>query len=293
VTEAQYRAMMTAALAEVWGRYPGALTELWFDGSENNQPLNELIARLQPQAVLADGTLAPNLARLVGQESGYAPYPVWSTTAAAAQDGSGDPLGAVFCPAEADTPVAEDDAWFWKPATTYRPLSELYSVYKNTVGANSLLELGVLPDNTGSIPADQLAVLQGLGDYIRACHSPAAALATAAAAANVTRLSVSFPLATVDRVILQEDLALGQLVWAFTVWALPAGGFNPQPIVVAEGTAIGHKRILYFQSGPLDALAVTVEVTQLRPGASAANLRTRAVYAPCAHEAQPPRGARA
>ena len=43
------------ALAEVWGRYPGAITEIWLDGGENNQPLNELIVRLQPQAVLADG----------------------------------------------------------------------------------------------------------------------------------------------------------------------------------------------------------------------------------------------
>ena len=230
--------------------------------------------------MLADGTQAPNFARLVGQESGYAPYPVWSTTAAAAQDGSGDPLGSVFCPAEADTPVAENDAWFWKPGQKYRPLSELYAVYRNTVGANSLLELGVLPDNTGSIPADQMAVLQGLGDYISACHSPSAALASTNAT-NATSLTVRFPLATVDRVILQEDLALGQLVFAFTVKAQPAGGYNPQPIVVAEGTAIGHKRILYFASGPIDAQSVTVEVTQLRPGAVAANFRTLAVYPPC------------
>lgn len=49
-------------------------------------------------------------------------------------------------------------------------MDELKAVYLNTVGANSLLELGVLPDNTGSIPADQMAVLQALGDYIRQCH---------------------------------------------------------------------------------------------------------------------------
>ena len=33
----------------------------------------------------------------------------------------------------------------------YRPIDELKAVYLNTVGANSLLELGVLPDNTGQL----------------------------------------------------------------------------------------------------------------------------------------------
>ena len=71
-----------------------------FDGGENNDAMNALIQRLQPQAIAADGTQAPNVARLVGGESGYAPYPVWSTTNRPAEDGSGDMMGAYFCPAE-------------------------------------------------------------------------------------------------------------------------------------------------------------------------------------------------
>lgn len=45
----------------------------------------------------------------LAQESGYAPYPVWSTADGPAQDGSGDPDGHFFVPAEADTPVAAND----------------------------------------------------------------------------------------------------------------------------------------------------------------------------------------
>ncbi len=86
------------------------------DGGENNVPLNQLIQQLQPQAIATGGTQGPNWARLVGYESGFAPYPVWS--AAAGPNGQGTPVGPVFCPAEADTPVANQDAWFWKPATT-------------------------------------------------------------------------------------------------------------------------------------------------------------------------------
>jgi hypothetical protein len=154
-------------------------------------------------------------------------------------------------------------------------------VYRNTVGANSVLELGVLPDNTGSIPADQMAVLQAFGDYVRECHSAHAAVAaTSGTAASIT---VTLPTTTViNRVILQEDLSAGQLVLAFTVSALPPGGYAPKPVVVASGTAIGHKRILYFDSGPLPAVSVTVTATALYPGFTAANFANVAVYAPCA-----------
>lgn len=282
ITEEGYRATMLSTIEEVWSRYPGAITEIWFDGGENNVAMNDLIARLQPQAIATDGTQAPNIARLVGRESGFAPYPVWSTTTAAAQDGSGDPMGRLFCPAEADTPIAKSDAWFWKPGTQYRAIDELKAVYRNTVGANSVLELGVLPDDTGIIPADQMAVLQALGDYIRGCHSDAAAVNRTTGTGASIRLD--FPLATINRVILQEDQTLGQIVQAFTVSVLPEGGYDPQPVWVAEGTAIGNKRILYFASGPVSATAVIVTATQFFPGFSSANWRNVAAYAPCSLE---------
>ena len=280
VTEDQFRALMIAQMAEVWSRYPNAITEVWFDGGERNDPMNELIKRLQPQAIAADGTAPPNFARLVGSESGYAPYPVWSTTNNAAQDGSGDPAGSLFCPAEADSPVAEKDAWFWKPAQVYRSLFELYSVYKNTVGANSLLELGVLPDNTGAIPADQMAILQGLGDYIRACHSPEAAVAATNGTGASLKLSFMSP-QWVNRVIIQEDLTQGQLVRAFNVYAIAGGGYRQEPVLVATGTAIGHKRILYFFSGPVLATGLTITATDFYPSFTEANWRNFAAYSPC------------
>lgn len=279
----QYHGVMQDTIAEIWGRYKDAIFEIWFDGGENNAPLNELIQQLQPQAIATDGTQGPNWARLVGQESGYAPYPVWCTATQPAADGSGSPTGRYFVPAEADTPVALNDAWFWKPNQQYRPIDELKAVYLNTVGANSLLELGVLPDNTGSIPDDQMALLQEFGDYVRLCHSPQVALA----AANGTGASivVDFAPTVVNRVILQENLAYGQLVMAFTVQVQAPGGYNPQPIVVASGSAIGNKRILYFQSGPILAQSVIVTATELYPGYTGAYWSNVAVYQPCVYDA--------
>lgn len=194
-----------------------------FDGGEKNDALNDLKSRLQPQAIAADGSLLPNVARLVGKESGYAPTPTWCTADAVDEDGAGDPLGAVFVPAEADTPITLNDLWFWKTSAKYRDLSTLKSVYRNTVGANALLELGVVPDDTGNIPSDQFAVLQALGDYVRACHSPAAALASAAPVAAMS-VHVSFPAAVINRVIIQEDLSFGETVLSFDVLASSEGG---------------------------------------------------------------------
>ncbi len=281
VSEAEYYAIQLATIEEVWGRYPGAISEIWFDGGEDNKAMNDLIVELQPHAIATCGTQPPNLARLVGKESGYAGYPVWST--AAGPNSNGDPMGRMFVPAEADTPIAAADAWFWKPEQKYRSAATLRSVYLNTVGANSLLELGVLPDNTGNIPADQLAVLQDLGDYIRRCHSPAAAVASTAANGTLAALSIrlDFPTTIIDRVILQEDQAFGQLVQAFTVSVLPEGGYDPAPVDVAVGTAIGNKRILFFASGPIPASAVIVTATALYPGMPTAYWRNVAAYAPC------------
>jgi alpha-L-fucosidase len=283
ITESEYESTMLATIEEVWSRYPSSIFEIWFDGSEHDNRMNALIAKYQPQAISTDGTQAPNVARLVGRESGFAPYPVWSTDDSLAQDGSGDPNGRLFVPAEADTPVALKDAWFWKPNTGYRPLAELKAVYRNTVGANSNLELGVLPDNTGNIPSDQFAVLEALGTYIKTCHSLEAAINSTSGVGASIRLDLN-EITTINRVILREDLSKGQIVQAFRVDVLPDGGYDPSPVFAAEGTAIGNKRILYFQSGPLPVKSIIVTATQLYPGQVAANWLSVAAYSPCEDE---------
>ena len=128
ITEADYYQLMTATMAEVWGRYKGEIFEIWFDGGEDNAALNAVIHEMQPTAIVTCGDAGPNYARLVGAESGFAPYPVWSTNTRPIDSGSGSPTGAFFVPAEADTPIATKDGWFWKPGQQYRALSELKSV---------------------------------------------------------------------------------------------------------------------------------------------------------------------
>lgn len=74
------------------------------------------------------------------------------------------------------------------------------------------------------------------------------------------------------------------VIRGFTITVLPEGGYNPKPVWVAEGTAVGNKRILYFAAGPIMAKSLTVTATALYPGFTEAHWHNVAVYAPCAEE---------
>eukprot|EP00759_Apiculatamorpha_spiralis_P050273 PhF_6_TR4543/c0_g1_i2/m.6399 len=289
VSLSQYQAMMTATMKEIWSRYPNEIEEIWFDGGENNLVLNNLIQKLQPNAIVLDGSGAQikNYARIIGYESGYSGYPVWSTDTAPSQDGGGDPNGSYFVPPEADTPISQNDMWFWKPGMKYRSLQEMQSVYVNTVGRNSLLEIGVLPDNTGSIPQEQMTLLQALGDYIHTCHTTEAAIGTVVNVTTSKDVTLSFPPSTiVNRIMLQEDVAqCGQRVRGFTVSVVPTGGYMPQPMMVASGTSVGRKLIWYFESGAVSVSSVTVSVTSLGYNDSNVCWRFIGVYSPCPGDA--------
>lgn len=87
-------------------------------------------------------------------------------------------------------------------------------------------------------------------------------------AANPASVALPGP-RRVDRVVLQEDLAHGQMVRRFRVGACA----GERCVEVSRGTTIGHKRILVFE--PVNATAVRVEVeAALGP----VRLKPRAVY---------------
>lgn len=104
------------------------MDELWFDGGYYpplKQPLKELIAKLQPNAVVLGGYgLAAHSARWVGTEDGLAPYPSWSRTSCTWNEppkctgknglheaGEGSADGAFWCPAETDFTLQNNDQW--------------------------------------------------------------------------------------------------------------------------------------------------------------------------------------
>ncbi len=69
--------------------------------------LANLFSTLQPHVVAFGAAgLCASPARWVGTESGFAPYPCWSTVKAISDDGAGDPNGSLWIPAETDLCVA-------------------------------------------------------------------------------------------------------------------------------------------------------------------------------------------
>ncbi len=112
------------AQVELWKKYTGRLSEIWFDGGDDLPGVNEALAAYQPQAVYFGCSMPYNNLRWVGTESGEPSYPVWSN-ANPGENGQGRPDGTLFAPAESDTTLSPFDEWFWKPAYTYRTLSDL------------------------------------------------------------------------------------------------------------------------------------------------------------------------
>ena len=137
---------------ELWAKYSGRLSEIWFDGGDDLPGVNAALARCvrvcnrvfagldgflrsrmgrrrararyQPQAVYFGGSMPYNNLRWVGTESGEPGYPVWSN-ADPGENGGGRPDGSEFAPAESDTTLSAFDEWFWKPAYFYRSLDDL------------------------------------------------------------------------------------------------------------------------------------------------------------------------
>jgi alpha-L-fucosidase len=74
-------------------------------------------------------------------------------------------VGAVWYQAEVNTSIAED--WFWH-SQSYSPksLSDLKTIYYNSIGNDANLLLNLLPDNRGLIPDDQITLLKNWNNWI-------------------------------------------------------------------------------------------------------------------------------
>jgi hypothetical protein len=149
ITLPAYFQLAFNASMELYTKYAGQLAEVWIDGGENYPPLNEALVTLQPTAVYMAGTAASNNGRLTGEprtgvgervaalrhclhgrtpphpralplvpgyESGFPPYPTWST-ADPGSYGPGSPSASAFTPAESDTPILQQvrgrSSWRW------------------------------------------------------------------------------------------------------------------------------------------------------------------------------------
>jgi alpha-L-fucosidase len=274
---AAYDKYYLAMLEELASHY-GELTEFWLDGAGSagrTYDFDTIIDNLrtyQPNAlVFADvGLFKYADIRWVGTESGKVDFENWNVV---------DRAGYLrWRPVEADTPL-HTDHWFWHPndEASLKPVEELVKEYDQTVGRGAQLMLGLAPDNTGRLPAADVARLKEFGERIHQIYGSNLALhgkyATDSAAVfdgdantywespppagNVmpSVLAVEFAQpVTFDRTLIMERLIDGQHITAYRVEVKERGQWRQ----VAQAQVIGHKKIDIFPAVTATAIRLTL-----------------------------------
>ena len=259
------------------------VTEIWFDGSVV-VPLEDIIRSHAPEAIVFQGPFAD--IRWVGNEGGYAPYPLWNTlscsdaatgTATAAH---GDPDGDCWMPIEVDVPLKNHN-WFWSPENhrNLRSVDELLTIYYKSVGRGAQLLLNASPDTSGLIPAEDVAVYKAFGDEINRRFGQS--LAETSGKGDTLFLDPGKEI-LIDHLIIKEDLSFGQRVRRYVA----EGRNGNEWIVIASGLSVGQHRIQQFL--PVKVREIRLRVTESALPAVISKLAVYAVGDPSMRDAPDP-----
>ena len=259
----EYNKIYCQQMTEVLSRY-GEIKEVWFDGSCNIRCVNEILEKYAPDAVIMAGPM--NNIREVGNEEGYAPFSNWNTLSSenlkrgVADAIQSDPFGDAYAPIETCVPLLRNKGhkWFWNINTDSLILTtqQLMDIYYRSVGRGAVLLLNATPDTTGLIPESHVEAYKKFGEEIkRRFENP---VRKTAGKGNSLEMKFSKP-TEINHVILQEDLAKGQRVLAFSIEGMDE---NRQWKEVYDGTSIGQKRICYFN--PVTLKKIKVSFTNIK-----------------------------
>ena len=249
-----YNALYRRQLTELLSRY-GEMVEVWFDGSLVI-PVGDILKEHAPHAMIFQGPFAT--IRWVGNEDGFAPYPVWNAVSKSdAETGistalHGDPQGSVWLPLESDVSIRRPD-WFWNTHNERKVLSldQLIEIYYRSVGRGTQLLLNIPADRRGLLPDADCARAREFGTEIERRFGRSVA-ETHGSGGSLT-LSLPSP-AHLDHVILQEDCSAGQRVRAYKLEGRAQGKW----VTLDNGTSIGHKRIQPVAPAVFDAVRLMV-----------------------------------
>jgi len=259
--QAVYNAMYREQLTEVLTRY-GQMVEVWFDGS-NVVPVSDLVHKYAAHAAIFQG---PNATiRWVGNEMGFAPYPLWDAESVAdARSGvstsmHSDPNGGAWVPVECDVSIRRPN-WFWSPANVRNLMTQdaLIEVYYRSVGRGAQLLLNIPADTRGHMPDPDFARAKEFGAEIRRRFGKSVAETAGQGKRVELRLAAPTPL---DHIILEEDCRYGQRVRAFRLEGRTESGWQP----LYTGSSIGHKRILPITPGAYSTLRLVTTGSQGEP----------------------------
>jgi alpha-L-fucosidase len=241
----------------------GELLEWWMDGAGSGghvYDFDRIVQELrmwQPNTmVFADVALYKYAdLRWVGNEAGRVNYENWNVV---------DRAGYLrWRPVEADTPLRKLH-WFWHPndEASVKSLADLMETYDQTVGRGAQLMIGIAPDRNGRVPNSDVARLKEFGEAIQKRYShnlvkekDGTGAATAALDGDpetfwsapegshhgVIEVNFKEPV-TFDCALTMEWLNGGQNVQKYAIEVWDGRAWKR----VAEGQAIGHKKIDHF-----------------------------------------------
>ena len=249
---AKYVATYHAQIRELLdGRY-GDVFEMWFDGANGGDgyyggaretrrigsdyyrfgEVFDFVRRLQPGISIfaseSDGSdlrwpgnergiLDPDSRATVVPTGGFCDG-TFGNPGYVPQRNTGTPSGSFFRMAEADFPLRR--GWFWHEGEngTTKTGETLAKLYLGTVGNGGTMNIGIAPDKTGRLCADDVEALRRFGEYRRALF------------ANPAKEGEPFNL-----VVMREDVSRGERVdgWEFLADGVP----------ILSGASIGAKRI--------------------------------------------------
>ena len=263
----EYNLKYARTLRSVLDGSYGPVFELWFDGAcgegpggrrqEYDWPLFRSTVRSLQSGTIMFSDTGPG-ARWVGNEDGVAP-----PDEKYVQNG-------LFLPYECDCRLRPYN-WFFseRDAHTLRPLDNLTALYDLSVGRGGNLLINIGPDRRGLLPEADAARFAEFGAWLAwRFQSPHPA--------TVTREENGVSLSTGSAVyphtlVLCEALAEGQQIEGFKVF-YDCGA----PVLLCEGAAVGHKRILSLPPVLLDgSRRLKIEITAPR---GAACLKSVSIY---------------
>ena len=274
-----YNRIAESQFTELMTRY-GDMFHCWFDagnktpeeGGGNMLPIFE---EHQPNGIFYHNTMRSDV-RWVGNESGHAGVPCYSTMPGRGQGGvshntkawkrclgRGDPNGTCWAPAIVDIPLRgyRGHNWFYKPGQDHIVYSPevLLGKYYTSVGRNANLVIGVVIKPDGSIPEADAKSLTEFGKLLRERFAKPVAVVE-----NVDGNTIDLPLpepTEIDHVILQEQIAHGERVRDHVV----EGRVGEEWVELAEGKVIGHKWIYRFKPKTVSSLRLRVSESLAPP----------------------------
>lgn len=289
----KYNQFFIQQLTELLTNY-GEVHEVWFDGANGEGPngkkqvydwdaFYKTIQKLQPKAVMV---IMGDDVRWVGNEKGIGRETEWNATVLtpgiyARSEENNKRLG-VFSKAEdlgsrdilknatelfwypSEVDVSIRPGWFYhkEEDNKVKSLKHLADIYFQSVGYNSVLLLNIPPDRRGLINEADVTRLKEFAEYRKQAFADDRVKEGQKLWEAISNGERTYKLKSgseINVVMLQEDIARGQRVEAFSVEAQTADGWKE----IAQGTTVGYKRLLRFPDVKANQLRIKIKSCRL------------------------------